>query len=149
MNQRNVKFSLSSSLPLHISLPESISEKLANFSPQSVPPGVVTSDVVFDQDQLTCCFSRTIKSLQCWHHWQCSNLLFPNPTEYASVGSFVFLHNFDLQLRYGHYVITMPICCGTIIYTAIQLIIKSNYLSCKLKHLNSFFLKLLFRLMVK
>lgn len=45
-NQTNVKFSLSSSL-LHIDLPESISDKLANFS-QSVPTGIVKSNVVFD-----------------------------------------------------------------------------------------------------
>lgn len=47
-NQRNVKFSLSSSLLLHKSLIESISDKLANFSPHSVPAEAVKSDVVFD-----------------------------------------------------------------------------------------------------
>lgn len=48
MNQSNVKFSPSSFLRLHISLPQSIADKLANFSPQPVHPAVVKSGVVFD-----------------------------------------------------------------------------------------------------
>lgn len=120
-NQRNVKFSLSSSLLLHIALPESISDKLAKFSPQSVPPNVVKSDVVFDQDRLTCCFLLHLSlsslgiiggaqicsmCLSSKSNRMCFHLILP------LLRSFVFLHNFDLQLRYGHYVITMPMSCG-------------------------------------
>lgn len=106
-----------------------------NFSLPSVPPAAATSDVVFDEDQMTGFFLFSSQ-------WESTHLLqcvcFPNPGENASIN--VFIHNFDLQLRYGYYVITVLISCGTIIYTATQLIINSNYLSCRLKHLQSSFI---------
>lgn len=83
-NQTNVEFSLSSSL-LNIDLPNSISDKRANFS-QSVPAGVLKSNVMYDENQLTCCFldkevSLVMALLIELRFAQCDCL--PNPAEWS------------------------------------------------------------------